>query len=76
MHILEKIRRDRNLSKEEIMKKLGIAGSYYSMLVNGKRGISKSLAFNISKEFGLSLEEVFFSDSFHVTRNGREHKAG
>jgi len=62
MHILEQIRTDNDLSKEEMIKRLEIAGSYYSMLVNGKREISKSLGFKISKEFGLPLEKVFLSN--------------
>lgn len=62
MHILEQIRMDNDLSKEAIMKKLEIGSSYYSMLVNGKRGISKPLAIKICKEYGLSLEKVFFSE--------------
>lgn len=76
MHILEQIRKDNGLTKKTIMKKLEIGCSYYSMLVNGKRGISKSLGFKISKEFGIPLEEVFLSDSFHNMRNSPEAKAG
>lgn len=68
MHILEKIRKDKGLSKDEIMERLGLGDSYYSMLINGKRGISKSLAFKINKEFGLTLDEIFFAKQFHTTR--------
>ena len=42
-------------------RKLGIAKSYYTMLENEDRAISKNVGIKLHEEFGLSLEEIFFS---------------
>lgn len=44
---LEKFRDELNISKIEMAKKLGISESYYSLLVNGKREVSKKLLYKL-----------------------------
>lgn len=59
MSVLEKISVEYNLTPSEMAKKLDITEAYYSMLVNGKRPISKALAIKIKDTFGVSLDEIF-----------------
>ena len=61
MNILHKVRTKYGLNKVEMARKLGIAKSYYTMLENEDRAISKNVGIKLHEEFGLSLEEIFFS---------------
>lgn len=75
MHLIEKIRTDNKLTRAEMIDRLKIAKSYYSMLVHGNRKISKSLAIKINKEFNIPLEKIFFAESVHVPRKTLKSKA-
>lgn len=59
MNIIEKTRIKNELSRKQMMKKLNITKSYYSMLASGKREISKKVAFKMNEEFGVPLDSVF-----------------
>lgn len=61
--MLEKLRAKLGLSKPDMIRQLGITRNYYSMIVNGERPISKKLAIKIRTEFGISLDDIFFSDN-------------
>jgi transcriptional regulator with XRE-family HTH domain len=56
MSILEKTRKEHNLTKAQMARRLGVGKSYYSMLLKGDRGISKNIALRLQKEFGVSLD--------------------
>ncbi|MDD2297636.1 MAG: helix-turn-helix transcriptional regulator [Sphaerochaetaceae bacterium] len=61
MHKFEKIRQQLNITKTEMAKRLGVSKSNYSMIIHGQHGISKRVALKAHKEFGISLEELFFA---------------
>lgn len=65
MEILKKLRKQQGLNKTQMAKKLGIAKSYYTMLENGQREISKSLAIRIHDEFGIPLETLLLPNQVH-----------
>lgn len=58
MHLLEQIRDDHNLTKTQMAKRLGIAKSYYSMIIRSDAAVSKNVAVKIYKAFGVPLEEL------------------
>lgn len=57
-NILEKIRKEKSLSKKEMSKILEISDSFYSRIELGKRPISKKLLEKIISSFNLSEEDV------------------
>lgn len=50
-------------SQREIAEAVGIATSTYQMYENGKRVPSDSVKVRLSEYFGVSVQELFFSDS-------------
>lgn len=56
---LKKIRSDTNLSVEETAKRIGISKGYYSMIENGQRGLSYSMAKRIAAVFNLKPDDIF-----------------
>lgn len=75
MHLLERIRINHGLDRSEMVKRLEIGESTYSMIINGKRNISKALAFKINKDFKVPFEEIFLTESLHVARSEGTTKA-
>ncbi|SEJ59849.1 putative transcriptional regulator [Propionispira arboris] len=62
MNILKKTRLNNNLKPIDMAKELKISKSYYSMLENGGRDISKNIAINLKKRFGVELDASFYTD--------------
>lgn len=60
MNILIKIEKETGLKPKDMADKLGITKSYYSMMKNNVRPISKEVAIKIHEVFEIPLEEVFF----------------
>lgn len=56
MNILENTRIKNKLNKSEMAKRLRIGKSYYSMVTNGKREVSKNIALRLESEFGVPLD--------------------
>jgi transcriptional regulator with XRE-family HTH domain len=71
MTVIEKIRKDNNLSNKEMMAVLGITKSYYSMVRRGLRPISKEMAKRLNSSLDVPYE-VSFCPSVHEldTNNG------
>jgi plasmid maintenance system antidote protein VapI len=61
MHKLEQIRQQLQINKTEMADRLGISKSNYSMIIHGQHGVSKRVALKAHKEFGISIEELFYS---------------
>ena len=56
---IEELRKQKQLTQQELGSRLGVSRQTIISLENGKYNPSLQLAFNIAKEFGLSIEEVF-----------------
>ncbi|MFZ4897297.1 helix-turn-helix transcriptional regulator [Enterococcus durans] len=61
---LKKIREDNQLTAQEVAEKIGITKGYYSMIENGKRGLSYPIAVKIANVFGMKPDEIFFDHEF------------
>lgn len=61
---LKQVREDNNLTTSEVAKKIGISKGYYSMIENGKRGLSYPIAVKIANVFGKKPDEIFFDHEF------------
>jgi len=61
MNILIKIEKETGLRPKDMANKLGITKSYYSMMKNNVRPISKEVAIKIHEVFKVPLEEIFFT---------------
>lgn len=67
VNIIEKLMKEHGLTPVSIAKRLKITEAYCSMLINGKRKISKPLALKIRKEFEMSLDDIFFAEKVNTT---------
>lgn len=56
---LEKIRKDRGITQEELANILEVSRQTVNSLENGRYNPSIVLAFKIAKVFGLQIEEIF-----------------
>lgn len=56
MNILKMTKEKNNLRSAEMAIKLGISKSYYSMLENDQRPLSKNVAFKLREQFGIKLD--------------------
>ena len=56
---IEEIRTERGIRQEELARAMGVSRQTISSLENGRYNPSITLAYNISKFFGLTIEEVF-----------------
>lgn len=61
MNVLIKIEKDTGLKPKDIANKLGITNSYYSMIKNNIRPISKEMAIKIHELFKIPLDDIFFN---------------
>ncbi len=61
VNVLIKIEKETGLMSKEVANKLDITASYYSMMRNNVRPISKEVAFKIHKIFAIPLEDIFFT---------------
>ena len=72
VNVLRKVRTKCGLNKVEMARKLDISRSYYTMLENEDRAISKRLGIKLHEQFGLPLEEIFFNSV--SSRSGNNHQ--
>jgi len=56
---LEKIRKERGISQEQLANALSVSRQTISSLENGKYNPSILLAFKIAKYFSILIEEIF-----------------
>jgi len=56
---LEDIRKQRNITQEELAAALEVSRQTIGSLENGRYNPSITLAFKIARYFGLSIEEIF-----------------
>lgn len=49
---------DHDLTQGDFSKTLGISTSYFSELLNGRRGISLSILFSIAEKTGVDIHEL------------------
>ena len=56
---IEEIRKARGMNQEELAKALGVSRQTISSLENGRYNPSVELAYKLSKDFGMTIEEVF-----------------
>ena len=56
---IEAIRKERGIRQEEFAKCLGVSRQTISSLETGRYNPSITLAYNIAKFFGMTIEEVF-----------------
>lgn len=77
MNLLLELREKHGLNKVQMAKRLRIAKSYYSMLENGERPISKNIAIKLHEEFNVPFESSFSGLEVHImqTNNQKNHEA-
>lgn len=56
---IEKMRRERGISQEELVKLAGVSRQTVSSLENGRYNPSITLAYKIARLFGAAIEDVF-----------------
>ena len=56
---IEEIRTQKGIKQDELAKILGVSRQTISSLENGRYNPSIKLAYDISKFFGMTIEEVF-----------------
>lgn len=56
---IEEIRKERGIRQEELAKTLSVSRQTISSLETGKYNPSISLAYKVSRYFGMTIEEVF-----------------
>lgn len=61
---LRDIREKQQLTTQEVAEKVGISKGYYSMIENGKRGLSYPLAVKIANVFNKKPDDIFFKHEF------------
>ncbi len=59
MNKLKVMRKQRNLTVEEVAKAVGITQPALSMIENGHRNPSMNVAFKLANFFGVSIEDLF-----------------
>jgi len=62
---LEEIRKQRNITQEELALTLEVSRQTIGSLENGRYNPSIILAFKIARYFGLSIEEIFIYEEEH-----------
>ncbi len=55
---IRKLRRERNLSQQNLAKILGISVSYLNLIENNRRNLTGKLLINIANEFDIQLSEI------------------
>jgi len=75
MHVLEQIRIKDKLKKVQMAERLGIAKSYYSMIIKDNKPLSKNVAVKIHCEFGIPLEELLYPE-VHAEETNHKTRAG
>lgn len=59
MEKLKQAREESGLTMEKVADEIGITKSYYSMIENGKRGLSYPMAVKIAQVFGKEPDDIF-----------------
>ena len=57
---LQSLRKEKNMSYEDVAKALGICKAYYWQIENGNRRLYYDLALKIAKIFDLKPDEIFY----------------
>lgn len=58
---LKQIREENQMTIQEIANEIGISKGYYSMIENGKRGLSYNLAVKIAQVFNMKPDDIFLA---------------
>ncbi|WHA10369.1 helix-turn-helix transcriptional regulator [Enterococcus montenegrensis] len=61
---LKQIREMNQLTAQDVAEKVGITKGYYSMIENGKRGLSYPIAVKIAEVFDMKPDDIFFTHEF------------
>ncbi len=56
---IQKLRKDRKITQEELAREVGVSRQTIISIENGKYTASLALAWRISRFFGLTIEDVF-----------------
>jgi len=72
INLWERIENENNLNSSEVAYRLNISKSYYSMLKNRNRNVSKNVAIKIHQEFNISLEDCLLSNQLTDSENDKE----
>lgn len=59
------LRKERNMTQQEIADLLGITRSFYGMIETGDRNPTLDLAKRIAELFNVNIEEIFFDQKCH-----------
>ena len=70
---LKKVREQSKLTAAEVAEKVGITKGYYSMIENGKRGLSYTIAVKIADVFDMKPDEIFLNTSLQM-RNFQQRR--
>lgn len=61
---LKEIREKNRMTQEQVANEIHRSKGYYSLIENGKRGLSYKLAEEIAAVFGLKPDDIFLSSKF------------
>lgn len=59
---LKKIRNEKNITVNEMAKRLSISPSFYTQIENGKRTLTYKMAVRISEIFNKKPDKIFLED--------------
>jgi transcriptional regulator with XRE-family HTH domain len=76
VNILIQIEQQTGLKPKDMANKLGITKSYYSMMKNNVRPISKEVAIKIHEIFKIPLENIFFTHRVNGALTNGSHPPG
>ena len=65
MEKLKRAREESGLTMEKVADEIGITKSYYSMIENGKRGLSYPMAVKIAQVFGKEPDDSFLQSELN-----------
>lgn len=62
---LQKLRKEKNLTQQEVAKELGVATVFYGMIERGERNPTLELARKIAILFNSTIDEIFFNKKLY-----------
>ncbi|NPV92680.1 MAG: helix-turn-helix transcriptional regulator [Firmicutes bacterium] len=69
MNVIKRIREEHGYTKTQMARCLGICKSYYTMIENGDRPISKKVGLKIHSKFAVPLDDIFLHQEFKYRKH-------
>ncbi len=69
---LKEIRESNDLTQQDVADEIGVSKGYYSLIENGKRGLSYVTAQEIAAVFGLKPDDIFLNIELTKSKHSKE----